>query len=138
MENNNASLVHFANSGDITVGTIENASMLDGSTVAGFGTQVITYVKRQTEIHLLLNFAHVQYLSSAALTELIKINDAVKATGGTMRICNVSDDIDKVFVITNFDKLFEIHREDLDHSLTRFQRAITLKREEDEWSKRKQ
>lgn len=138
MDDYNALLVHFANTGDITVGTIENTSMLDGMTVADFGKQVIEHVEKKSEIHLLLNFMNVQYLSSAALTELIRINDAVKATSGSMRVCNVSPDIEKVFQITNFDKLFDIHIEDLDHSLHRFQRAIDLKREEDEWSKKNQ
>lgn len=138
MENNSASLVHFANTGDITVGTIENTSMLDGSTVVDFGSQVIAHIEKKDETHLLLNFMHVQYLSSAALTELIRINDAAKATGGSMRVCNVSADIEKVFKITNFDKLFDIHSETLDQCLTRYQRAISLKREEDEWSNRKQ
>ena len=65
---------------------------------------------------------------------MIRINDSVVAGKGQLKICNVSKDIQKVFKITNFDKLFDIHEEDLNECLRRFQRAIDLTREEEEWA----
>jgi len=130
----NPPLVSFEEHGSVTLGTIDNASMLDGMTVNDFGNEVVGYVESHPSTNLLLNFAHVQYLSSAALTELIRINDACVAGKGSMRVCNVSKDITKVFKITNFDKLFEIHDEDLQEALRRYQRAVDLTREEEEWA----
>ena len=136
MEKNNEPLLKFEVNGSITVGTIHNASMLDGLTVTDFGAEVVGYVKQHDSVNLLLNFKQVQYLSSAALTELIRINDAVVAGKGMLKVCNVSKDIAKVFKITNFDKLFDIHEEGLDACLRRFQRAVELTREEEEWAKK--
>ena len=99
-----------------------------------FGKEVIGFLEGHPATNLLLNFKKVQYLSSAALTELIRINDAVVAGKGALKICNVSKDIQKVFKITNFDKLFDIHEEELDTCLRRFQRAVDLSREEEEWA----
>lgn len=132
----NPPLVSFEAHGSVTLGTIDNASMLDGMTVNDFGSEVVGYVEGHPRTNLLLNFAHVQYLSSAALTELIRINDACVAGKGSLRVCNVSKDIQKVFKITNFDKLFEIHDEDLKEALRRYQRAVDLTREEEEWANR--
>ena len=129
-----ATLVSFDVQGSVTVGTIDNASMLDGMTVTDFGNEVVGYVGSHPATNLLLNFAHVQYLSSAALTELIRINDACVGGKGSLRVCNVSKDIQKVFKITNFDKLFEIHDEELSEALRRFQRSVDLTREEKEWA----
>lgn len=133
MADNNESLLQYEMSGDITIGTIHKVSMLDGSTVTEFGIEVVGYVEEHKGTHMLLNFKQVKYLSSAALTELIRINDALKQGNGSLKVCNVSSDIYKVFKITNFDKLFDIHQEDLDSCIKRFQRAVELSREEDEW-----
>jgi anti-sigma B factor antagonist len=134
VENSKEPLLKFEIKGSITVGTIHNASMLDGLTVTDFGNEVIGYLGKNEGTNLLLNFKHVQYLSSAALTELIRINDAVVVGMGALKVCNVSKDIQKVFKITNFDKLFDIHEEPLDQCLRRFQRAVDLSREEEEWA----
>ena len=130
----NESLLQFEKNGSITVGTIHNANMLDGLTVNDFGKEVIDHVNANAGTNLLLNFKQVQYLSSAALTELIQINDAIVAGKGALKICNVTADIQKVFKITNFDKLFDIHDEDLDACLRRFKRSVDLSREEEEWA----
>ncbi|MFP6584207.1 MAG: STAS domain-containing protein [Candidatus Hydrogenedentota bacterium] len=136
MSNNDASLVSFEAHGSVTLGTIDNASMLDGLTVNDFGKEVVDHVNAHPASNLLLNFAHVQYLSSAALTELIRINDACVAGKGSLRVCNVSKDIRKVFKITNFDKLFDIHEEELSEAIRRFGRSVDLSREEEEWAKK--
>lgn len=132
----NPPLVSFEAHGSVTLGTIDNASMLDGMTVTDFGNEVVGHVEKNPGTNLLLNFAHVQYLSSAALTELIRINDACVVGKGSLRVCNVSKDIQKVFKITNFDKLFEIHDEDMNEALRRYQRAVDLTKQEEEWANR--
>ena len=134
MQNTNEPLLKFEKQGSITVGTIHNASMLDGLTVTDFGNEVVGYVQKNEGTNLLLNFKNVQYLSSAALTELIRINDAVVTGKGQLKVCSVSKDIQKVFKITNFDKLFDIHEEAAEACLKRFQRAVDLSREEEEWA----
>jgi anti-sigma B factor antagonist len=129
-------VVTFETHGPVTLGTIDNASMLDGLTVNDFGKEVVDHVNAHPGSHLLLNFAHVQYLSSAALTELIRIDDACVSGNGSLRVCNVSKDIRKVFQITNFDKLFDIHEEETSEAIRRFGRSVELSREEEEWAKK--
>ena len=132
-----AQIVSYREDGPITIGTVAKSTMLDGSVVAQFGEQVIQDLSDRTGVNLLLDFANVEYLSSAALTELIKINDAVVAGGGSMRICGLTPPIQKVFEITRFDKSFDIHAgENLARAVARFKRSLQLSQEEDAWEKR--
>jgi anti-sigma B factor antagonist len=130
-------LVKYEAYGPITVGTLYNTSMLDGMTVTNFGNQVVKYVEQNPGIQLMLNFQNVKYLSSAALTELIRIADAAKAGNGKVRLCNLCNDIEKVFEITKFDKLFEIHKgEPMETSLKKFRRSVEISQEEAAWEER--
>lgn len=131
-----AEMVTYREDGPITIGTVSNTTMLDGSVVTQFGEQVIRALGGRTGVNLLLDFEHVEYLSSAALTELIKINDTVVAAGGSVRICGLRPPIQKVFEITRFDKSFDIHKgESVSHAIARFKRAIQIGQEQDAWEK---
>ncbi len=130
-------LIQFREDTPITIGSIHNSSMLDGRVVIAFGQQVLAFVSTRKGLNLLLDFAGVDYLSSAALTELIKANDAVVAGGGSMRICGLTPQIQKVFEITRFDKSFDIHAgETAPHAVARFKRSIALAKEQEAWDKR--
>ncbi len=130
-------LVSYRDDGPITVGTVAKSTMLDGSVVARFGGEVLKQLQGRTGVHLLLDFAHVEYLSSAALSELIKINDYIVGSGGSMRVCGLTPDIYKVFQITRFDKAFDIHAgEAANQAVVRFKRALQISQEQDAWEKR--
>lgn len=127
----------FEEDAPITVGTIRDSRMLEGTIVTDFGTQVLAYVNGRTGLNLLLDFEIIDYLASAALTELIKINDAVVAGGGSLRLCGLLPHVGKVFEITNFTKLFEISPgEGLAHAKARFKRSIEISQQEEAWDKR--
>jgi anti-sigma B factor antagonist len=130
-------IVTYREDGPVTVGTVANSTMLDGSVVNQFGEQVVRHVAGRTGVNLLLDFTNVEYLSSAALTELIKINDAVVAGGGSMRLCGLAAPIQRIFEITRFDKTYDIHAgEPVAHAIARFKRAIQIGQEQDAWDKR--
>ena len=104
--------VDFSIEGDITVATITQSSMLDATNSTRFGTQVIDYLKSHEGIQLIVNFEHVNYMSSAGLTELLRINEALQAWGTTVRLWGLNCDIHNVFCITHLDKLFVILKAD--------------------------
>ena len=105
-------LVQFQPSNQVTVGTISGTTVLDGLNVADFGNYVLEYVKDKPGRHLLLNFEYITYMSSAGLTELLRINEALRASSGSIRLCNLSCEIRRVFKITNLDQMFAIHETD--------------------------
>ncbi len=104
--------VDFSVEGDVTIATITQSNMLDATNSVIFGTKVIDYLKTHEGIQLIVNFNHVSYMSSAGLTELLRINEALQAWGATIRIWGLNCDIHNVFCITHLDKLFVILKAD--------------------------
>jgi len=135
MPTNQNPLLTFEEQGAITLGTVTGTNMLDGVSVPAFGNEAIAYIEGKAGLHLLLDFKQVEYMSSAALTELLRINEELRKTKGSVRLCNLSNEIRKVFQITNLEKLFVIHENDSTAAATkRFERSLAVASEEDTWS----
>lgn len=126
-------LVSFDDREIVHVGTIRTSSVLSAGNVAEFGNEVLAYVAAHPGVNLVLNFEHVDYLSSAVLNELLRINKAVHTGGGQLRLCAVSAVILEVFQITNLDKLFTIHTDDLESDIKRFKRSLEIAAQEAAW-----
>lgn len=126
-------LVDFSERGVITIGKVRAGSVLDAVNVTQFGKDVLDYVSAHPDLNLLLDFQSVEYLSSAVLTELLRINQACKDNGGGMRLCGLNEDIAKVFEITNLDRMFIIYGA-LDDAVKRYARSLTIQAEEQAWS----
>ncbi|MFO8061081.1 MAG: STAS domain-containing protein [Bacillota bacterium] len=108
--------------------------MLDAVNVTQFGNEVLEFVKKHPGINLMLNFANVDYLSSAVLTELLRINQAVQDARGSLRLCGLKNEVRKVFEITNLDKIFTIYG-DYQQALKRFERSLDVAEQESAWSR---
>jgi len=126
-------LLDFKQEGRITIGTIHSASVLDALNVTEFGQEAVDYVKKHRGVHLLLNFERVGYLSSAVLTELLRIKEAAESNGGSLRLCSLNTDIRKVFEITNLDKVFVIY-EGTDTAVKRYERSLDIEAQEKAWT----
>lgn len=120
--------------GRITVARIVAASVLDAVNVQAFGEELLELVAKRDRMYLLLDFSNVDYLSSAVLTELLRINKAVADKHGSFRLCSLNRDIRKVFEITNLDKMFTIY-EDMEGGVKRFQRSLDVEAEDSAWGK---
>ncbi len=129
-----STLVEFEVRGAITVGVIKAGSVLDAMNVSQFGAQVGSYVRENSGLRLLLDFHLVEYLSSAVLTELLRINQACKEGGGELRLTALNADIKKVFEITNLDKMFTIYPGPMEDALIKFARSLSIAAEETAWS----
>jgi anti-anti-sigma factor len=57
---------------------------------------------------LLLDFRHVQYISSAGFRALLIARKLVDQTGGNLVLCGMSPEIKRVFAIGTFTDLFTI------------------------------
>jgi anti-sigma B factor antagonist len=125
-------LLTFEAKGPVTLGRIRAASVLDAMNVTRFGAELLAFVQQHPGVHLLLDFEEVDYLSSAVLTELLRINKAVETSGGDFRLCSLNKDIMKVFEITNLDQLFVIYGDAKD-AVKKFQRSLQIEAEDDAW-----
>lgn len=126
-------LLSFEQKGRIWIGTIRTNSVLSAGNVGEFGQEVLNFIEKHPNLNLLLNFENVDYLSSAVLTELLRINKAIQETNGRLRLCAVSPVIMEVFQITNLDKMFVIHSDGAATDHSRFERSIDIEAQEAAW-----
>ena len=86
-----------------------NNKILDEGNIAEIGASLNGLIDEGDSPRLLLDFANVDHLSSAALGMLINANNRVKQKNGQLRLTNIKPQIFEVFVITKLNKLFKIH-----------------------------
>jgi len=58
---------------------------------------------------LLLDFARVQFMSSAMIGQIVQLHKQCKQDKVKLKLCNISPDIKEVFKITGLTKLLDIH-----------------------------
>lgn len=100
--------------GDVTVVRFVDRKILDEANIQELGQELFQLVEKEGRTRLLLNFATVDFLSSAALGKLITLDKKVKAKAGTLKLSNIRPEIYEVFMITNLNKLFDIKDDEAD------------------------
>ena len=93
------------------VTTVEfvDRNILDEANIQTISEEISALIDRADAPKLLISFANVDHLSSAALGALITINHRVRDRDGQLRLANIDPQIYEVFKITKLDKLFQIH-----------------------------
>lgn len=105
--------------GDVAIARFVDKKILDETNIQIIGNQLFGLVDEDGRQKIILDFANVEYLSSAALGKLITMDKKVKGAGGKLRLCSIRPEIYEVFAITKLNKLFDI-REDPDKALEGF------------------
>ncbi len=95
--------------GDVVQVEFTTRKILDEANIAEIGEQLSAIVEKEEHPRLIISFAAVDHLSSAALGTLITINNKVKNRGGQLRLSNINPQILEVFLITKLNKLFRIY-----------------------------
>jgi anti-sigma B factor antagonist len=95
---------------DITQVEFVDRNILDEANIQQIGDEITDLIDAASSPKLLINFANVDHLSSAALGTLITINNRMKGRKGQLRLANIDPQIYEVFKITKLDKLFSIHQ----------------------------
>jgi len=130
-------LLDFEVSGRVTVATIRTSSVLSATNVADFGAELVDYVGKHPGVALIINFEHVDYLSSAVLTELLRINKVINEVKGRLHLCAVSKTIREIFTITNLDRVFVLHEDSKEAGVRRMERSLAVAASEAAWEEPK-
>jgi anti-sigma B factor antagonist len=93
---------------DIRIVEFTSSKILDEANITEIGTSLSAMIDETNNPKLLLDFANVDHLSSAALGMLINANNRIKQRNGQLRLTNIKPQIFEVFVITKLNKLFRI------------------------------
>ena len=94
--------------GEVSMVRFLDRKIMDPTAIQELGDELFSLVEKESRKNLLLNFASVEFLSSAALNKLIILDKKVKAHTGKMRLCNLKPEIYEVFAITRLNQLFDI------------------------------
>ena len=101
---------------DVTIVEFIDRNILDEGNIQAIGEELGAIIDAAPQPRLLISFANVDHLSSAALGTLITVNNKIKARGGRLVLANIDEQIFDVFRITRLDRLFQI-RESTDLAL---------------------
>jgi anti-sigma B factor antagonist len=95
-------------SATISVVRFKDQKIIDPEAIQELGEELFSLVEKDERRKLVLNFANVEFLSSAALGKLITFEKKAKRADAQVVLTNISPAIYQVFAITNLDKLFTI------------------------------
>ena len=84
-------------------------NILDEANIQAINEEITAEIQKSDTPRILISFANVDHLSSAALGALITINNKIKEKDGELHLANIDPQIYEVFVITRLNKLFNIH-----------------------------
>ncbi len=93
----------------VTIIEFIDRNILDEANIQLIGEEIAALIEAEPEPKLLISFANVDHLSSAALGTLITVNNKIRNSEGLLRLSDIDPQIYEVFVITKLHKLFEIH-----------------------------
>jgi len=100
--------------GDVSVVRFLDRKILDEPSIQELGQELFDLVEKDQREKVVLNFAAVEFLSSAALGKLITLERKAKANGGELKLSNIRPEIYEVFAITKLNKLFDIKDDEAD------------------------
>jgi anti-anti-sigma factor len=95
--------------GDVIIITLTGGTIRDVENVIADELEALT--GEPGAVHMLLDFANVEFICSVELGTLIGLHKKLRAAGGRLTLFNLSDDIYEVFTTTRLDTLLGICRE---------------------------
>ncbi len=104
--------ITLAESGPITVVNFVDKKIIDPAVIDELGDELFALIDRDQRKAIVLNFGNVEFLSSATINNLIKLERKARAAKGSIRFSNLRRDIREVINILRLDKLFSIHAEE--------------------------
>ena len=101
--------ISVANEKNARVVEFTNNKILDEANIAEIGASINGLIDEGEGPKIVLDFANVDHLSSAALGMLINANNRIKQRNGQLRLTNIKPQIFEVFVITKLNMVFDVH-----------------------------
>jgi anti-sigma B factor antagonist len=97
--------------GDIHMVAFKDSKILDDVTLDEIKQEIAQLLGKSSGPDVLLDFANVEFMSSAMLGLLGQLHRKIKAGNGRLKMCGIRPEIMQVFKITSLDKLFSIHKD---------------------------
>ncbi len=95
--------------GVTVVDFVDSGLMFEAALITEIGAELQSLVKDRGHKHILLDFDHVQYLSSSMLGQLARFQKEVDKSGGQLKITGLGPVLRDTFRISHFESLFAIY-----------------------------
>lgn len=92
-----------------TVVAFTDDKILEDTDVRALRESIEAVIEQAGHVHLVLDFRHVRFLSSAVLGLLIRVSKRVAEQGGQLKLANIHPGIYEVFKITRLTNIFDIY-----------------------------
>ena len=95
--------------GVAVVDFVDSGLMFESALVHDLGEELQSLLTNHGHTRILLDFAHVQYLSSSMLGQLAKLSREVEKVKGQLKVTGLGPVLLDTFRIGHFDSLFAIY-----------------------------
>jgi len=102
-------MIEFVSRGDVTVVSFNEASIYDVSDVDQVNEELRRFVTRDKPKKMIVDFSGVKFISSQMLGLLVHLWRKMKEYGGIVLISGIVPQLNRVFRITNLDKIFDFY-----------------------------
>lgn len=92
----------------VTVARLLEKKILDEANIESLGQELFALIDKDGRRRIILDFTHVEYLSSAALGKLITMHKKMMTAKGKLVLCCIRKDIHEVFRITQIDRILTL------------------------------
>jgi anti-sigma B factor antagonist len=105
--------------GVAVVDFVNSSLMFATEVVEEIGDELNNLLKSHASTKILLDFSHVQYLSSTMLAKLARLEQQVGQVKGHLKLCGLGPVLMDTFRIGHFDRVFSIY-DDAESALRAF------------------
>ncbi len=89
------------------VSVVSARGRLDNVTASQFENHLFNFISRGENIFI-INFAHLEYISSAGIRSILAIAKKLKEKKGEMIFAGLQDPVKEIFKISGFNSIFRI------------------------------
>ena len=93
---------------NVTFVTFVDERIVDEEQIRKLQEALEPIIKKNEDGKLILNFANVNFMTSALLGLLVRIHKNVCESGGRLQLSNLDSNLHRIFEITQLTKVFDI------------------------------
>ena len=108
---NSHAMVEFESGDSGSLATVKEENLATNEAIYELGRTLREYVALRPGITLRLDFSRVRFFSSAVLSDLLQIQDALGSTKGSLRLRGVHGSVGEIIKLTGMDRVFMIDPE---------------------------
>jgi anti-sigma B factor antagonist len=82
------------------------AESLETDNVAAFRAAITPQLDKSA--HFVIDLSEVEFMDSTGLGSMLSCLRIVKSKGGTLRLCNLSSEVEQLFEMVMMDRVFDI------------------------------